>query len=219
MKKKLLTLALVLTMLLTLTACGSDADKLVGTWKCEVDLSENINDVIRSGLDGMDLDEEVIAYLYADSFNYVFYCEFNKDGTYSVSADVDALEASVDAYKAKLTEDFPRYLVASVYAGTGMELSVDEILAASDISSVEEAVEVMLPTVESLVEIADKEGKFEVKDGKLFSTDGLDESIDYESYETYVLDDGTLAILDHVGEGSSAWYSLAESYPVVFEKA
>ena len=45
MKKRIVSVVLMLAMLLALTACGSgDEAKLVGKWKCEMDLAEQINE-------------------------------------------------------------------------------------------------------------------------------------------------------------------------------
>lgn len=210
MKKRIVSVVLLLAMLLALTACGGgDADKLVGTWKCEMDLAEQINAE-------MDLDAETAEYLNFDSFEIVVFMEFNKDGTYSMYADMDALEESLDAAVADFSDGMAQYLEAMIYAQTGVEMTAEEILAASGMTMDDMMAEAFPDDMaEDIAEGMTMEGKFEAKDGKLFTSAGMDYNVDPEVYETYELDGNTLTITGYVGDDADDVFGV---YPLVFKK-
>ena len=210
MKKRIVSVVLLLAMLLALTACGGgDADKLVGTWKCEMDLAEQINDE-------MGLDDEMAEYLNFDSFEIVVYMEFNKDGTYSMYADMDTMEESLDAAVEDFADGMAQYLEAMIYEQTGMEMSADEILAMSGVSMDDMLAEAFPEGMaEEIAEGMTMEGNFEAKDGKLFTSAGLDYDDDPEVYETYELDGSTLTITGYVGDDADDVFGV---YPLVFKK-
>ena len=210
MKKRIVSVVLLLAMLLALTACGGgDADKLVGTWKCEMDLAEQINAE-------MGLDAETAEYLNFDSFEIVVFMEFNKDGTYSMYADMDALEESLDAAVADFSDGMAQYLEAMIYAQTGVEMTAEEILAASGMTMDDMMAEAFPDDMaEDIAEGMTMEGKFEAKDGKLFTSAGMDYNVDPEVYETYELDGNTLTITGYVGDDADDVFGV---YPLVFKK-
>lgn len=210
MKKRIVSVVLMLAMLLALTACGSgDQDKLVGKWECEMDLAEQINAE-------MGLDEEMAEYLNFDSFELTVYMEFNKDGTYSMYADKDALTATMDVVLQDFAAGMEKYLEDMILEQTGMEMSADDILAASGLTMDDMMAEAF---PESMVDdIADgmkQEGKFEAKDGKLFTSAGVDYNVDPEVYETYELSGSTLTITGYVGDDADDTFGI---YPLVFNK-
>lgn len=210
MKKRIVSVVLMLAMLLALTACGSgDEAKLVGKWKCEMDLAEQINEE-------MGLDEEMAQYLNFDSFEIVVYMEFTKDGTYSMYADKDVLEATMDEVLEDFADGMAEYLEAAILEQTGLEMSADEILAASGIT-MDDMMAQAFP--EDMVdEIADgmkQEGKFEAKDGKLFTSAGLEYNVDPAVYETYELSGSTLTVTGYVGDDADEIFSV---YPLTFSK-
>lgn len=210
MKKRIVSVILMLAMLLALTACGGgDEDKLVGKWKCEMDLADQINAE-------MALDEEMAEYLNFTSFEIVVYMEFTKDGTYSMYADKDALEATMDVVLEDFADGMAKYLEDMILSETGVEMSAEDILAASGMTMDDMLAEAF---PEGMVdEIADgmkQEGKFEAKDGKLFTSAGLEYNVDPEVYETYELSGSTLTITDYVGDDADEVFGV---YPLVFNK-
>lgn len=210
MKKRILSVILMLAILLSFTACGSgDKEKLVGTWKCEMDLVEQINTE-------MGLDEESAEYLNFDSFTIVLYMQINEDDTYSLYADTDALEQTMEAAKASFAEGMTKYLEDMVLAETGIAMSADDILAASN-TTMDEMLAEAFPEgmVEELAEGMKQEGKFKAKDGRLYTSAGLEYEVDPAVYETYTLEGTTLTLLEYVGEDAGDTMNV---YPMVFNK-
>lgn len=210
MKKRILSVILMLAILLSFTACGSgDKEKLVGTWKCEMDLAEQINTE-------MVLDEESAEYLNFDSFTIVLYMQINEDDTYSLYADTDALEQTMEAAMASFAEGMTKYLEDMVLAETGIAMSADDILAASN-TTMDEMLAEAFPEgmVEELAEGMKQEGKFKAKDGKFYTSAGLEYEVDPAVYETYTLEGTTLTLLEYVGEDAGDTMNV---YPMVFNK-
>lgn len=210
MKKRILSVILMLAILLSFTACGSgDKEKLVGTWKCEMDLAEQINTE-------MGLDEESAEYLNFDSFTIVLYMQINEDDTYSLYADTDALEQTMEAAMASFAEGMTKYLEDMVLAETGIAMSADDILAASN-TTMDEMLAEAFPEgmVEELAEGLKQEGKFKAKDGRLYTSAGLEYEVDPAVYETYTLEGTTLTLLEYVGEDAGDTMNV---YPMVFNK-
>lgn len=210
MKKRILSVILMLAILLSFTACGSgDKEKLVGTWKCEMDLAEQINTE-------MGLDEESAEYLNFDSFTIVLYMQINEDDTYSLYADTDALEQTMEAAMASFAEGMTKYLEDMVLAETGIAMSADDILAASN-TTMDEMLAEAFPEgmVEELAEGMKQEGKFKAKDGRLYTSAGLEYEVDPAVYETYTLEGTTLTLLEYVGEDAGDTMNV---YPMVFNK-
>ena len=210
MKKRILSVILMLAILLSFTACGSgDKEKLVGTWKCEMDLAEQINTE-------MGLDEESAEYLNFDSFTIALYMQINEDDTYSLYADTDALEQTMEAAMASFAEGMTKYLEDMVLAETGIAMSADDILAASN-TTMDEMLAEAFPEgmVEELAEGMKQEGKFKAKDGKFYTSAGLEYEVDPAVYETYTLEGTTLTLLEYVGEDAGDTMNV---YPMVFNK-
>ena len=210
MKKRILSVILMLAILLSFTACGSgDKEKLVGTWKCEMDLAEQINTE-------MGLDEESAEYLNFDSFTIVLYMQINEDDTYSLYADTDALEQTMEAAMASFAEGMTKYLEDMVLAETGIAMSADDILAASN-TTMDEMLAEAFPEgmVEELAEGMKQEGKFKAKDGKFYTSAGLEYEVDPAVYEPYTLEGTTLTLLEYVGEDAGDTMNV---YPMVFNK-
>ena len=210
MKKRILSVILMLAILLSFTACGSgDKEKLVGTWKCEMDLAEQINTE-------MGLDEESAEYLNFDSFTIVLYMQINEDDTYSLYADTDALEQTMEAAMASFAEGMTKYLEDMVLAETGIAMSADDILAASN-TTMDEMLAEAFPEgmVEELAEGMKQEGKFKAKDGKFYTSAGLEYEVDPAVYETSTLEGTTLTLLENVGEDAGDTMNV---YPMVFNK-
>ena len=210
MKKRILSVILMLAILLSFTACGSgDKEKLVGTWKCEMDLAEQINTV-------MGLEEESAESLNFVSFTIVLYMQINEDDTYSLYADTDALEQTMEAAMASFAEGMTKYLEDMVLAETGIAMSADDILAASNTTMYEMLAEAFPEgMVEELAEGMKQEGKFKAKDGKFYTSAGLEYEVDPAVYETYTLEGTTLTLLEYVGEDAGDTMNV---YPMVFNK-
>lgn len=203
-----LSIVLVLSMLLCLTGCSSDADKLVGTWECELDLSEQLNDELAS-------DPEVAEFVEIKDFTMVIIMEFEDDGTYSMSVDEDALGETFESLKVDVAEGMAAYLENMALEEMGVEMTADEImeLAGMNMDDLINSVftEEML---DELVSGMEQEGNFEAKNGKLYTSAGLDYDVDPEVYETYELDGDELTLLEYHGDDDD----VMDIYPMEFEK-
>lgn len=211
MKKKIVSLLLVVVLVLSLSACGGgDEAKLVGQWKCEKEFAEQFNEE-------MGLDEELAQYLSIDSFKLTLCMEFHEDGTYAMYADKDALNEAVQAVRDMLVDGMGRYLVDMVQAETGMEMDLDAILEMAGMS-LEELIDESIPDdlVDEIADEMKQEGKFKAKDGKLYTSDGLEYDVDPRVYETYELSGDTLTIMGLVGAEDDAAFGV---YPMTFQKA
>lgn len=215
MKKKLsmlMCVALILSMLLALTGCsGGDKDKLVGKWKCEADMGAIINEAMAAE------DESIAEYLAVDEFKMVVYMEFHEDNTFAMYADTDSLNIAIEKMKEDLADGMGRYMEDMMMEQTGLEMSIDDILAATgmtmdDLMS-QIAAEDMAEDVAS--EVA-AEGKFKAADGKLHTSAGLEYEVDPSMYETYTLEGDTLTLLEYVGGDENEMG--VNVYPMVFVK-
>ncbi|MEE0111587.1 MAG: hypothetical protein UEP57_12005 [Oscillospiraceae bacterium] len=206
---KLFSLVLVLAMVFTLVGCSAgDKDKLVGTWKCELELADQVNEE-------MALDADMAEYLNFSSFKVVVWMEFTKDGTYSMYADREALQASLDEAVDGFADGMAKYLEDMILEQTGLEMSAEEILAASGITMDEMLAEAFPDDMaDEIADSMEQEGKFEAKDGKLFTSAGLEYNVDPKIYETYELTDSKLTITGYVGDEADMY----NVYPMVFEK-
>lgn len=127
--KKLIALLLCFVMILPVMAgCGKDkdsADAIIGTWKADVALA-----------DYMDMSElgDMGSYFDTDKLTMSFNLEFTKDGKYTLTVDAKSIDNMVDA----MMEGFEAYF-KDFAESQGM--TVEDILSASGVSSVQELIE------------------------------------------------------------------------------
>lgn len=141
--KKLTALLLALALALGLTACGSnESTRLVGTWQCVMDITEQIDAEISGALDA--------AYTSEVPMQMFLTTVFNDDGTFTFSVDTNATAASFTAYiqalkpaivelsyqeaeKQGMTRE--EYDEALAQIGLTADGLVDSVLSAFDIST------------------------------------------------------------------------------------
>ena len=207
-----LCLGLVFTMLFMFTGCN-EQKKFVGKWESEIDMTDFINE-------GMGLDDEMAEYVAIEDFEIVMQLIFNSDGTYKRTVDENSLEDTLEDAKEDLKDGMMDYFKAYLKE-SGLNMTVDELLEASEVD-LDELVEEALgkKVMDEMVDSMTDEGNFEVKDGKLFMSDGLDYEIDEEVYETYELNGDELKLIEAVGgDDDEDLKDLAdELYPMVFER-
>ncbi len=178
--KKILSLVLIgamlLTALLSFTGCGSDADKILGTWETTWDMS----DMLAKEVAG----EEIAQYMQIKDFAVVMRFTFNEDGTYKMEVSEESLKAAFEALKGQFVEGMTAYM-EDMLADSGLNMSVEEALALSGIDMdaiIEESF-----TEDMLDDVVDEfvsDGEYEVKDGKLYTFD-KGESLDENEYIRY----------------------------------
>lgn len=216
MKKIVSIMLCVSFLILVLAGCSEstgDKDKLVGSWKCDMDLTEQINSQFAA-------DETAAEYLSVDEFGLTVCLAFHEDGTFVMEVDEASLDAAVEHLVVRVTEGVPQYMIDMVYAETGRELTIEEILEESGVT-MEELVDQMFP-VESLAALKEEmisgiqqEGKFKASEGKLHTSAGLEYEVDPEAYEAYILEGDTLTLLEYVGPETESSINV---YPMVFQK-
>lgn len=95
MKKQLsiiLCIVLAVSMLFTMTGCGSEQDELIGRWEGEIDFSDYFNSMFPEVLG-----EEIASYLDFKDVSVIMIMEFDEDGIMTTSADEDS-EINEDKY-------------------------------------------------------------------------------------------------------------------------
>jgi len=215
--KKLLSVLLAALLMLALTACGkSDAEKIVGTWACELDMTEIYNESVYDP----DIDMTV------DSFVVDMVFTFNADGTYTSGMDEASYRAAMTAALETAKAGLEGYMndalqqLADAYA-----LSVDEVLAQLGCADMDAFYTMMLGTsldsyvsetleasVTEAVDASKTSGTYEAKGGVLYSvSNGVEGS---EAYE--FIDDNTLQF--SATEATNADELLSEFYPLVLKR-
>lgn len=207
----LMVLALCVAMLTMFAGCGSEADKLVGTWKAEVDMTDMINEELAA-------DPALAEYFNISSFCVIMTMTFNEDGTYSTGIDAD----SVSAAMLGLVTDMERGIYAMFEAeieASGLDMAVEELLELSGVSMEDLLSELTYGLesgmVDEIVSEAAMSGNFEVKGDKLFLSDGLDYAVDPAVYEVFTLEGDTLTLVENVGAEDDSF----GLYPVVFTRS
>ena len=207
----LLVLALCAAMLTAFTGCGNEADKLVGTWKAEVDLAAMINEELAA-------DPALAEHFNISSFCVTLTMTFNEDGTYASGIDGDSVMAAMEGLIADLETGIYAMFEAELEAA-GLDMSVEDLMALSGVS-MDDVLGEMTYTLESgLVEqvVAESamEGNYEVKGDKLFQSEGMEYAIDPAVYEVFELDGNTLTLVEYVGDDTG----ISEVYPITFTKS
>lgn len=191
---KVLSVVLVLAMVLMLGGCGaSDKDALLGTWQAKLDMTDLFNESLLAGTG-----EEMGAYMKVEDFTLTVNLTFNSDDTYAMVLDETALDATVAGLRSDLQAGLEQYF-ADYIAAAGMEMSVEDMLAASN-TSMEELMDqiVTQELIDTLVSDIASEGKFKAKDGKLYLSAGLEYEVDPNVYETYELNGTSLTLKEYI---------------------
>lgn len=205
--KKTVALLMALVMLTGLLAgCGGD-NALVGTWEASIEMVDQMNQQFTAAGLG--------DYIKLDSFAVVVRFTFNEDGTYSSAADVDALDAPMEAMKTTIRDGLIAY-AEDMIASEGLEgVTADDVFAAAG-TSLDEMMEEMFMEDEIKAAASEQtaEGNYKTGDGKLYLSDGLDHAIDESMYHNYTIEGDTLTIVDIVGGDDSD----AAMYPMTLKK-
>jgi len=216
MKRKALSLLLVLTMALSccaaLTGCGGGSDKakeLVGTWQADMDMSDMFNEQFAS-------DPDLAKHVKIDSFVMRLVFTFNDDGTYAFSVDNDSIADSMENVKEALRTGLDSYFT-EMMAQQGIEgVDMDTALATMGID-IDAMIDELLSeeAIDEMMADTTQEGKYMVKDGKFYVSDDVDTAADdtCESF-TYTLSGSEMSVT----EASGADDDMAEFFPLVFKK-
>lgn len=209
MKKRIaLLLCLVMVAAMCLCACSNEKDAILGSWSGTMDMTEFVNAEMAAA------DPEMAAYMSLDTFELTFIMTFNEDDTYSMVLDEASAQAEIDVVADKMVQGVLNYMV-DMLAEEGVEMTAEEVLAMSGITTEDLKAEFMSSVnLEDMLVEVNSEGNFEVKDGKLFTSEGLDYAVDPQVYEIYTIEGDTLTI----DKGNSADSDGDFAYPMTFTK-
>lgn len=236
--KKAVALLLTLLMLLSLSACGKS--DIIGRWECKLDMTEDIinsADSIFSAYDALLSDGVQAPRMadYMDEFSLTYTMVFNEDGSYSAGVDKAQRQAAVDGL-VEAVKEYMYQLFFVILADSAKQMGLEqqpssreELEAMMGVSMNEAISEVLGIDLETYIEsmlgsamntylsegIADSEGIYETRDGRLYLSKGLDGEIFDEVYDPYTVEGDTLTIT--LGpEGMSS--SLKNFYPLVLNR-
>ena len=212
MKKILLTVLCAVSMICLLSGCASEADKLVGNWATEIDMSDFMNDFVNEAVAELEMGEEDVFSAYGFTMNL----SFNEDGTYKMEVDEDKMEETLETFNEELKVFIVKYFEALI-SDQKLNMTVDEVLKQSgtniDTLIAEFGLEDMF---KELAEEILAEGTYDANDGKLFTSDGKDSAIDEGEYELYTLEGDVLTITGCYPETEVEDDIM--DYPIVFNK-
>lgn len=210
MKRRILAMLLAAALVLSLAGCGGDSDKLVGKWRCEIDMTDYLYDIF------MQDTPEMAEYLHMRDVIIVYYAEFHDDATVCMYADEAQLSQAMEDLADDLMDCLCTYTEETLYEQTGLRMTVEEILEFSGMS-LEELRDSL--GIEAVVEeMADglyTEGRYKADDGKLLVSAGLNYDVDPAVYELYTLSGDVLTITGSVGSDPGEF----DIYPMVFTRA
>ena len=185
--KKIIALSLCLILALSLCACGAKED-LTGKWTTNINMAQVFNDEMAAA------DPTMAEYMAVETFNLPLVLELKEDGTYSMTVDPTAMEATMNKLVEDMTVGLEAYF-AAIFAEQGLEMDVNEALAAMgmDLDSLVAELSAELTSEDVFAEFS-SEGKYKAEKGKLYMTESLDEVINPAIYNTYTLDGDTLTL-------------------------
>ena len=185
--RKTASILLIASMLLMLFGCSgsgaSDQKKLVGTWKATVDMTDLMNDSIQQGMG--EADQVFDEYFQISKFDFVVIFTFRDDGTYSMSTDEAHFNNSINTIIEELKVGMRRYL-EDMLTEQGLDMSLDELLAEEG-TSIDALFDESLPPsmFDGMVDEFTVTGKWKAAQGKLFTTESVNDSIENGSYDLY----------------------------------
>ncbi len=219
MKKRLsiaLCLVLVLSMLFALVGCGKDGDNdskadkggedagLVGTWEGPIDYTDMINELMSAAFG------ELAPYFTFKDLKATLEITFDEDGTYEMRITEDTADDFIDNVKKTYKEGY-------LAMANAMGLSVDDLLAQSGVSSIDELVNTAATGVEQQFGGKLGEGQYKEKDDELYMSSDKDEDAEEGDCHPYELDGDELTISAPAGADDDSM--AAFMFPLTLERA
>lgn len=216
--KKIVALLLALALTLALAGCGpTDAEKLVGSWTGEMDMTETMNQMLAE-------DESLAEYgVTLDSFVLEVTMTFNEDGTFSLTVSEESVEKAVDGFLESMESTIVTMLEEEM-AAAGLNMTVEEMLQISGMSMEDLMAEMRTEILgdETAAEAAaemSSSGKYNAGDGKLFTSDDVEVAPGVLEYDLYTLEGDTLTLTEHVGGEAEDEEMTVLVYPIVLYRA
>lgn len=199
-------------------APSEDAKTILGKWDTVWDMSGLFNTMLSMG------DETMGEFVHIEKLDFPMHFTFKEDGTYSVVADEDALKASMEEMAEDLQEGLNKYFEHMIEENS-MDMTVEELLAASGMGSMDEYIDMVMSGFEDSSESFSSTGKWSIEDGKLYMIDE-DEELNENEYFTYELTENELKLLEVSGtdtgeDGMEELFGdlLDELFPMVLTRA
>lgn len=210
MKKKIniiLSMIMIFTMVILAGCSGSKEEQIIGSWETTIDATEIMKQAVS--------DKEMSEYIDFGECSLKMVYTFNEDGTYKAAPDEAATKEIFSNIKETYIAGITKYFEVQI-AESSLSISVDELMAESG-TSIDELAEKALgdEAVKKIIDSSTVEGKYEVKDGKLYTTESMDEDIDENKYETYELSKDELKILESIGDDNG---ENGIDYPIIFNR-
>lgn len=184
--KKGLAILLVLVLAVSLCACGkSEEDKLVGTWKCEYDVTDVMNKSFNDSMGAeLDIDGTMVLPMTMT---------MNEDRTFTLEIDSKAYVSSFQTYMDSVVNAIVAYTCDS--AAMSKEDLDSLTQEQSGMSAFDYFKDLLVgdQSEEDIVkqlEEASSTGTYSVKDGKIVLADEAGETEEY----AYTLEDSTLTL-------------------------
>lgn len=208
------SILLILSVLFAFTGCATREESVfIGSWNATADLTELLSTVAEEDLGGESFESYTDEPITVDViFN------FEKDGTYSMRIDGEtvtkAAQAFADALKKIVKAQLEEYL-----KGEGVT-DVDEFIENAYNTTFDELYEkqgLEEKGKEKFTEglsLESSEGKFIVKDGKLYTSYSVTEEPDMSEYIEFTIDSGKITFTNAIGEDENATALL----PLVLER-
>lgn len=207
MKKFLCAILTLILLAGTLTGCSPNKiNDLAGTWETEIGIPSSLSDQLNAELDGL---------FSLEDLRFTMRITFNEDGTYQVTLDRASVEAAFDS----LLEDLEADLISGLESAIGLDISIEELLEMTgrDLDSLMDEALAMIDMdslIDKVVDGTTFSGNYQLQEGKLFLSAGVEYQPDPGSYVTYSVSGNTLTLSDPGIENSS----FAGLYPLVFQK-
>lgn len=213
MKKIICFILVLVLMAVVVSGCG-EQKKLLGTWACTVDLSQEIRQMLDAEALGGELD--------ISGFSVTARLTFLEDGSFRLEPDQQKLVAAFDMLIENLEDGLIDMLQAQLQE-QGVNISVEELLELSglELGALTQKLRQSFEEENFVEELSGQlmlEGFYQVKGDKLlFCADG-ETKID-DIYTLYTVEDGVLTLSTHVGENTFLRDNLILSTaPMVFTK-
>ncbi len=217
MIKQAICMFLVLTLVFPLAGCvffdSGDKNEFLGTWKVPIDLTEFINEDLKEGFAG--LDEELVDNFQFSSVEVTLVYTFNKDDTYSIRLDQDALNASIEHMKDEF-KDIVEVLLENAIAQAELDMTVEELLESQGLDLdgfIDSAVDFDNTITNAIVDTFNMNGQWKAENGQLYLSKSVNQEADDLSALYEITSDGIRLTKP---EGSEDEMGI---YPLLLKKA
>ena len=209
--KKFIAFTLIFILTVScLAGCSAEKDKLIGTWKGTMDLTE----AITASMDFTEME----GHFTISPFQIAVTLTFAEDGSYTLQADPASIESATD----QLLEDMKKGLISMLQEqisvlGLG-NITVDKLLEMSGqtLDGLIEERKHELNILEEISTMINRKGQFRAQDGKLYTSASPETTASDNIYEVYTIEDNVLTLVELVGGDPS---TPTVPYPMSFKKS